>query len=134
MYKERISTIAERLSEALSLKGMRPIELCRILKISKGTLSHYMNGDHEPRQERIEAISTALNISEAWLMGYDVPMDRQEYYSLSEGKSPSVEPELTEGEKKLIELFRLLPVGEQDMYLEVLQARLNARAKGQAQS
>lgn len=130
MYKERTSTLAERLSYALSHKRIKQVDLCNQLNITKGAMCHYIKGDYEPRQDRIDAIARALNVNEAWLMGYDVPMERNSTIN----NTPSVEPELTEGEKKLIELFRLLPVGEQDMYLEVLQARLNARSKGQAQS
>lgn len=140
MYKERISTLAERLSYALKSKKIKQVDLCNQLNITKGAMCHYIKGDYEPRQDRIDSIAKALNVNEAWLMGYDVPMDRQTYYSasssfdgklnlqlFSEGNSPSAEPELTEGEKLLLELFRKLPEGEQQMYLEVLRARLNAR-------
>lgn len=134
MHTKRVTTIANRLSYVLKSKKIKQIDLCKQLDIPKGAMCHYIKGDYEPRQDRIEAIAKALNVSEAWLMGYDVPMDRQEYYSLSKENPPSAEPELTEGEREFLKLFRMLPEQEQRLYIEMLRARLNARTKGQAQS
>ena len=131
MYKERTSTLAERLSYALSHKRIKQVDLCNQLNITKGAMCHYIKGDYEPRQDRIDAIARALNVNEAWLMGYDVPMERFDLQLFAENKSPSNESDLTEGEKELIKLFRLLPVEEQNLYLEMFRARLNARTKGQ---
>ena len=67
---------SERIKEALALKGSKPADLCAMTDISKATISQYINGFYEPSQVRIEIISRALNVNEAWLMGYDVPMER----------------------------------------------------------
>jgi transcriptional regulator with XRE-family HTH domain len=46
------------------------------VKLTKSALSHYVAGKVEPRQDKLSVLSYALNVSEAWLMGYDVPMER----------------------------------------------------------
>ncbi|WP_243124926.1 hypothetical protein [Clostridium cuniculi] len=35
-----------------------------------------MSGKYTPKQNNIYLIAEALNVNEAWLMGYDVPMER----------------------------------------------------------
>lgn len=73
----RISTCAARLAAALHIRGMKQVDLCSMTGIPKSAMSQYLKGTFEPKQDRIEAIARALNISEAWLMGYDnVSMER----------------------------------------------------------
>lgn len=55
---------------------MKASELSSITGISKSSISHYLKGDWEGKQDAVFFISKALNVNEAWLMGYDVPMDR----------------------------------------------------------
>lgn len=106
MTKLRHETIAVRIKTALEIKGMRQSELCRRAGIPKSSLSQYLSGDFEPKQDRIYLIAKALNVSEAWLMGFDVPMSNTEKINLQLfGKSPD-EPLLTEGEKLWLELYR----------------------------
>ena len=38
----------------------------------------YASGSRKPKRPTIKAIAEALNVNEAWLMGYDVPMERQD--------------------------------------------------------
>ena len=45
------------------------------IDISKSLLSLYVTGKNEPGQKRLFILSKALNVSPAWLMGYDVPRD-----------------------------------------------------------
>jgi len=40
-------------------------------------MSQYCKGTLVPRQIKTQAIAIALDVSEAWLMGYDVPMGRE---------------------------------------------------------
>lgn len=44
--------------------------------IPKSAISMYVSGQRVPRQDRLSEIADAFNINEAWLMGYDVPMER----------------------------------------------------------
>lgn len=74
MRKEKC---AIRLKRALNIRNMKQSELSEKTKIPKSAISQYVSGAFEPRQDRIYLISNALNIDEAWLMGFDVPMERQ---------------------------------------------------------
>lgn len=102
MEYDRVATCAERIKKALYIKGMKQSDLCRLTKIPKSALSQYISGAFEPKQDRIYLMAQALNVSEAWLMGLDVPMERQ-----VKKTSPS-EPSLTEGEKMWMELYHRL--------------------------
>lgn len=77
MYKERVASCSARISTALRERGMRPAELCRLSGVPKSSLSLYMSGAYEPKQDNIYRMAIALNVSEAWLRGYDVPMERK---------------------------------------------------------
>lgn len=63
-----------RLKEALQRAGLKQIELANITGISKSTLSQYFSGDYEPKQKNLHKLASALNVDEAWLMGFDVPV------------------------------------------------------------
>ena len=49
--------------------------------IPKSSMSMYLSGERSPRQNRLSQIAEKFNISEAWLMGYDVPMERTDSLS-----------------------------------------------------
>lgn len=76
MKKERIAKLQDRLQEALRIRGMKQIELSRRTDIPKGAISYYLLGKSSPKADRLNLICTALNVSEAWMLGYDVPMNR----------------------------------------------------------
>ena len=71
-----MKTIAERLKEGMSIRGFTLGELAKRAGIDKGLLSHYRAGHYLPKQGNIYRLALALDVSEAWLMGYDVPMER----------------------------------------------------------
>lgn len=70
------ATIAQRLREALTKAGMKQADLVRETGLDRGSISSYLSGKYEPKQKAIYKIAQALDISEAWLLGYDVPMER----------------------------------------------------------
>ena len=76
MKEGKKAELKDRLAEALSAAGMRPIELSEVTGIPKSMVSYYLNGKTKPKADRIYKISQALNVSEAWLLGYDVPKSR----------------------------------------------------------
>ena len=120
MYEERKSNCSERIATALAIRNMKQSELCEITKIPKSAISQYISGSFEPKQDRIYLIAQALDVSEAWLMGYDVPMDR--------GKKNSPDKvELTEGEKMLLDLFKRVPEDKQKMVLQMIRVALNSK-------
>ena len=121
MEYDRVATCAERIKTALTIKGIKQSDLCRLTKIPKSALSQYISGAFEPKQDRIYLMSQALNVSEAWLMGLDVPMERQ----VKKG-SPS-EAELSEGEKMILDLVRRIPEDQQQLVLQMIRAALGTK-------
>lgn len=125
MDNKRQATIADRIKEGLKIKGMRQADLCKLARIPKSSLSLYLSGAYEPKQDRIYLISKALNVSEAWLMGFDVPMEREntrrthsmEAYSIA--RAALAEPTLTEAEQLLLDLFRQIPEEKQQLFLQM---------------
>ena len=75
-HTERVARLQDRLKEALLIRGMKAIELSEKADIPKGAISYYLSGKSSPKADRLNYISIALNVSEAWLLGYDVPMER----------------------------------------------------------
>lgn len=67
---------AQRIREGLLTRDMTQAELCRLTGIPKSAMSQYVNGGLVPRQDRTYLIAQALRVTEPWLMGFDVPMER----------------------------------------------------------
>ena len=122
MYEERKSNCSERIVTALAIRNMKQSELCELTKIPKSAISQYIKGTFEPKQDRISIIARALDVSEAWLMGYDVPMGRDKKISPNE-------LQLTKGEKMVLEVFRKIPEDRQAEALELLQVALRMQKK-----
>lgn len=114
MYKKKVETCGKRIAKALTIKGMKQSELCKLAKVPKSSLSLYLSEAYEPKQDRIYDIARALNVSEAWLMGYDVPMERQ-----VKKDSPS-EAELSEGEKMWLELYHRVSDDTRDILINMM--------------
>lgn len=50
------------------------------IKMNKSHISQYVSGKVEPSQDKLVILGMALNVSEAWLMGFDVPRERSIHY------------------------------------------------------
>lgn len=119
MDYKRVATCADRIKEAMRIKGMKQSDLCRLTKIPKSAMSQYLSEAYEPKQDRIYLISQALNVSEIWLMGLDVPMERQDRKA-----PPTEESQLSKGEAMLLDLFRRVPEDKQKLVLEMISVAL----------
>ena len=118
MYEKRIESCANRIRIALTSRGMKQVELCQRANVPESSLSLYLKGAYEPKQDRIYNMASVLNVNEAWLMGYDVPMERTPIK-----KSNTIE--VTEDEQKLLELFRLVPENQQQLVLQMIRVALD---------
>lgn len=76
MAFQRVDTTANRLKIAMKKAGKKQADLVRETGIDKGSMSHYVNGRYEPKQDVVFDLAKALDVSEMWLWGYDCPMDR----------------------------------------------------------
>ena len=91
-------TIGQRIRLALEINHMRQSDLSKKTGISPSAINQYISGNFEPKQNNIYLLAKALNVNEAWLMGYDVSIER----------SDSSLPLITEQEVALLRLFRKL--------------------------
>ena len=64
--------IKDRLKAAMSERGLTASELATKSGINKGLISKYLHGRVIPKQSAIGELSRALDVSPAWLLGYDV--------------------------------------------------------------
>ena len=74
----RIATTSQRLRIAMDMEHKRQVDLVASTGLNKSTISRYCSGDAEPKADAINKLATALNVTEMWLWGYDVPMERSE--------------------------------------------------------
>ena len=114
------STTSTRLQEIMKIKDVSQAELARMTRISRGAISNYALGRYEPKSDIINKLAKALNCSEMWLWGYDVPMNRQ--------VSSPPDRNITEGEQLLLDLFRQIPVEKQEVVLEMIRLALKTQA------
>lgn len=77
---------AIRLKKIMETKELRQIDILNLtkpycekygVKMNKSDISQYCSGKTEPNQEKLFVLGKALNVSEAWLMGFDVPMNNE---------------------------------------------------------
>ena len=79
-----ISDFAERLRMALDSRNMKATELSELTGINKSTISQYLSNEYVAKRDRIELFAKILNVNEAWLIGYDVPMETNNQDDLEE--------------------------------------------------
>lgn len=90
MKSENTSIRLNQIMKERNLRQVDILERCKPfcekyeIKLGRNDLSQYVNGKVEPGQEKLTILGLALNVSEAWLMGFDVPMER-----IGSSKEPS---------------------------------------------
>ena len=120
----KTTNTSERLKKIMAERGLRQVDILNAakpfcleygVKLEKNDLSQYANGKVKPGQEKLTILGLALNVSEAWLMGYDVPMER------------SITPtaENSDGRKaEYIELFEMLTEEQQAFIIASIKGLL----------
>ena len=80
-----VENTALRLQKIMKDRNLKQVDILRLsepyckkynIKLNKSDLSQFVNGKFTPGQWKLTILGLALNVSEAWLMGYDVPMER----------------------------------------------------------
>ena len=94
----------KRIKQALELRGMKQTDLVEATGIGKSAISQYLSGKYVPKQTATHLIAKALNVSEAWLMGYDVPIERIE----------EVKKVVTKEEQEFLNLFNSLDAADKE--------------------
>lgn len=65
---------SSRLRHSMDYRSMTSSELSSKTKIGKSSISQWLNGKYVAKQDKIYILASALDVSPAWLMGYEVPM------------------------------------------------------------
>ena len=111
-----MSTRSERIKAMVEESNMSYQDLEKLTGIKKSSLQRYASGvTTKIPLDVIEKLSAAFNVSQEYLMGWDEKKD-----------SPS-DPELTEGEKILLDLFRRVPEDKQQLVLQMIRAALGSQ-------
>lgn len=79
------STTSTRIKQAMNSSNLKQIDIVNKaksleketgIKLTKTDLSQYVNGKVTPGQKKLYILAKILNVSEAWLLGYDVDRER----------------------------------------------------------
>lgn len=118
-------TTSDRLKQIMKARNLRQVDILEAaepyckkygVKLEKNALSQYVSGKVEPGQEKLSILGMALGISEAWLMGYDVPMERH--------VTPTVKTD--DGRTgEFVELFGLLTADQRALVIHVIKGILS---------
>ena len=132
----KVATTSQRLNQIISEQHILQIDIIESakpfsekygVKLNKNDLSQYVNGKTEPGQEKLTILGLALNVNEAWLMGYDVPMERDSQQTEQKtepapesSETDPVEEMVKQLTNKLMQLddARLLQLNDYLSYLE----------------
>jgi len=105
------------------LNLVKPYSAINGIKVSKQDLSHYINEKVEPNQWKLSVLAQALDVSEAWLMGFDVPMSRQKVSDVvlnddqKENKILSIYKQLEAPRQRVVDNVALEQLAEQNAHL-----------------
>lgn len=100
----QVSNTAERLKSIMRERGLKQVDVLKLaepfcekyhVKLGKSDLSQYTRGLVSPGSSKLTVLGLALNVNEAWLMGLDVPRERDD-------TEPSEREVLAEGGMRLL--------------------------------
>lgn len=124
------ATTSDRLRYIMETRNLRQADILEMIqpycreygvKIPRNALSQYVTGKVLPKQDKLTILGLALNVSEVWLMGYDVPMERTE-------PAPTQSAEREEFAK----LFAALSPENRQRILDLMKALLSGHESGGA--
>lgn len=102
----KTANTSDRLKELMAERDVKQVDITSATGITKGALSSYISGRYEPKQDNIYLLAKYFNVSEAWLMGYDVPMEKKPAASPSPSDAVVPMSSLVPEEVRLIKAYR----------------------------
>lgn len=114
-----MSVFSERLRSVMKERGISQAQLSALTDIPKSAISQYLSRKFKPKQERVYLICRALDISPAWLTGYE---DTQKSYDSMQT------PRLSSGEYALIRAYRMVPDFKQHIDTILFEEEDDSRA------
>ncbi|EKB54509.1 S24 family peptidase [Facklamia hominis] len=70
-----MNIFSERLTHAMEVRGVKAIDLSKMTGIGRSSISEWVNGKYEAKQDKIYILANALDVDAGWLTGLDVPME-----------------------------------------------------------
>lgn len=114
--------MAQRIKALRQEKGLTLEQVADIVGVGKSTVRKWETGMiANMRRDKIADLAKALGTTPAYLMGWKEEDTKKE-------DSPS-EPELTEGEQLMLELFRKIPKDRQPEALDLLRVALKMQQR-----
>lgn len=71
-----MESFAIRLKKAMDLRNFKQVDLVQKTGLDKSLISNYLSGKYKAKQDNIYILAKALDVNEAWLMGFDTNIDR----------------------------------------------------------
>ena len=110
---------AEKIKELRLLRGLTLEQVATVVGVGKSTVRKWEVGMiANMRNDKIKALAKALGTTPEYLMGWD---DAEH----NKNASPTELP-LSEGEKRLLELFNRVPEDKQQLVLQMIRAALES--------
>ena len=106
---------AKNLLYYVKRSGRDQKEIAEIVGVAPSTFNEWVKAKKYPRMDKVEMLANYFGIQKSDLIE-----------EKSNENSPD-EPKLTEGERMLVELFRLVPEDKQQMVLEMIRAALKTK-------
>ncbi|WMZ43016.1 LexA family transcriptional regulator [Staphylococcus pseudintermedius] len=72
-----MNSFKDRLKQIMSERKISQSELSRRTGIGRNSISDYLNGKYEAKQDKVFELAKVLNVNEAWLMGFDISKNRE---------------------------------------------------------
>ena len=70
-----MESIKNRIKEGMRMRKISAAQLAKMSGVSEASISNYLNDKVKPKTNNIQKLASALEVNEAWLMGYDVDPD-----------------------------------------------------------
>ena len=76
----KVASTSERLKQIMEQRNLRQVDILNLCRpycekydvpLRKNDISQYVNGKHEPEQDKLTILAKALKVDECWLMGYE---------------------------------------------------------------
>lgn len=117
---------SDRLKQLMNERKLKQVDILNLslpyckkynIKMNKSDISQYVSGKVEASQEKLVVLGMALNVSEAWLMGFDV--------------SPIRKDNSKEAEKDvdLLWKFSMLEQRDKETILDMIDVMLSRKEK-----
>ena len=118
-----IAELKDRLQEAMNLRKKKAADLANDLGIPKSALSQYLSGKSKNMDSvRMYRLCVYLDVNEAWMMGFDVPMERPKEKNNGIMSDIIVRLRTDEGFFEVVETLNSLDKEQLDGVLQMLQA------------